>query len=103
MRNISERVVEKIKTLFMFSHFFSENRVVYEIMCKTTVLLDRPQLPIWRTRIACYIPKPTNTHSHYVIKIKVKVQALRLCTGRTAHRGSRGIVLPFHDHGTRRG
>ena len=26
-----------------------------------------------------------------------------LCTGRTAHRGSRGIALPFHDHGTRRG
>ena len=31
------------------------------------------------------------------------VQALRLCTGRTAHRGSRGIGLPVHDHGTRRG
>ena len=31
------------------------------------------------------------------------VQALRLCTGRTAHRGSRGIALPFHDHGNRRG
>jgi hypothetical protein len=31
------------------------------------------------------------------------VQALRLCTGRTAHRGNRGIALPFHDHGTRSG
>ena len=33
-----------------------------------------------------------------VEKVKVKVtllQALRLCTGRTAHRGSRGIALPF--------
>jgi len=40
------------------------------------------------------------------VKVKVKdtpVQALRLCTGCTAHRGSRGIALPFHDHGTRRG
>ena len=39
-------------------------------------------------------------------KVKVKVtlvQALRLCTGRTAHRGSRVIALPFHDHDTRRG
>jgi hypothetical protein len=38
-------------------------------------------------------------------KVKVKctlVQALRLCTGRTADRGSRGIALLFHDHGTRR-
>jgi hypothetical protein len=26
-----------------------------------------------------------------------------LCTGRTAHKGSRGIVLLFLDHGTRRG
>ena len=40
------------------------------------------------------------------VKVKVKctlVQARRLCTGRTAHRGSRGIALLFHDHGTRRG
>ena len=38
------------------------------------------------------------------VKLKVTlVQALRLCTGRTAHRESRGIALPFDDHGTRRG
>jgi len=33
-------------------------------------------------------------------KVKLKctlVQALRLCTGRTAHRGSRGIALRFRD------
>ena len=39
-------------------------------------------------------------------KGKVKcalVQAMRLRTGRTAHRRSRGIALVFHDHGTRRG
>jgi len=29
------------------------------------------------------------------------VQAPRFCTGRTAHRGSRGIALLFLDHGTR--
>jgi len=34
------------------------------------------------------------------VKVKVKcilVQALRFCTGRAAHRGSRGIALLFHD------
>jgi hypothetical protein len=31
------------------------------------------------------------------------VQELRLCTGRTAHRGSRGIALLFLDRGTRKG
>ena len=36
-------------------------------------------------------------------KVKVTlVQALRLCTGRTAHRGRRGIALLFHDF-TKRG
>jgi len=40
------------------------------------------------------------------VKVKVKctlVQALRLCTGRTAHRESGCIALLFHDHSTRRG
>jgi hypothetical protein len=39
-------------------------------------------------------------------KVKIKftlVQALRLSTGHMAHRGSRGITLPFLDLDTRRG
>ena len=39
-------------------------------------------------------------------KVKVEctlIPTLRLCTGRTAHRGSRGIALLFLDHDTRRG
>jgi hypothetical protein len=32
-----------------------------------------------------------------------KVHSCTLCTGRTAHRGSRGIALLFYDHGTGRG
>jgi hypothetical protein len=39
-----------------------------------------------------------------IVKVKViLVQAMGLCTGRTGGRGSRGIALRFHDHGTRRG
>jgi hypothetical protein len=47
-----------------------------------------------------------NTYTDLLTYKKTKctlVQALWLCTGRTAHRGSKGIVLLFHDHGTRRG
>ena len=46
------------------------------------------------------------TGQHHQLSDKVKctlVQALRLCTGHKAHRGSRGIALLFLDHGTRRG
>jgi len=42
----------------------------------------------------------TSNDSLVSIMVKVKctfVQALRLCTGRTAHRGSRGIALLFND------
>jgi hypothetical protein len=42
----------------------------------------------------------------YKVKVKVKctfVQALKLCTGRTAHRRSRVIALLFHDRVTRSG
>ena len=51
-------------------------------------------------------------YSNYLLKsvilskVKVKCtlsQALRLCTGRLAPRGSRGIALLFLDHGIRRG
>jgi hypothetical protein len=38
----------------------------------------------------------------YVVKC-ILVLALRLCTDRTAHRGSRGRAPPFLDHGTRSG
>jgi len=49
---------------------------------------------------------PANTGNECKVKEMVKctvVQALRLCTGRTAHRGSRSMTLLFHDHGTRKG
>ena len=41
-------------------------------------------------------------HGKGEVKVTL-VQALRLCTGRTAHRGSRGIALLFHYHGPRKG
>jgi len=28
---------------------------------------DRPQMAIWRMRIACWTPKATNTHPEYII------------------------------------
>ena len=52
----------------LFGNFF-ENRIIYEIMWKNIVTPDRPQMTIWRKRIAFCIPKTTNTHSEYVILI----------------------------------
>jgi len=66
------KVVEKIKTHFLRSVFL--NRAVYEIMWKNIVERGRPQLTIWRMRIACWVPKATNTHSEYVIFIAFPLQ-----------------------------
>jgi hypothetical protein len=72
---------------------------------KTSVLMNISQ---WKVTEQCSLWHATLVvciySSHYKLKVKCTlVQALRLCTGRTAHRGSRGIALPFHDLSTRRG
>jgi hypothetical protein len=68
------KVVEKIKTHILCSVMFSENRAVYEKMWKNIVERGRPQMKIWRMRIACWKTKATNTHSEYVILIAFPLQ-----------------------------
>jgi hypothetical protein len=76
MRNVSHKSCRKNQnTHFVFSDFFFfENRAVYEIMWKNIVERGRAQMAIWHMRIACWIPKATNTHSEYVIHIAVPLQ-----------------------------
>ena len=49
-------IVQKIKTQFMISKFFSETRAVYEKMSKDMVEPERPQT-IRRMSVACWISK----------------------------------------------
>ena len=58
----------------MFNNFFFENLAVYEIMWENVVEPDRPQVTVWRMRIACWIPKATNIHSENVILIALPLQ-----------------------------
>jgi len=62
------KFVQKITTQFMFKIFFF-SRADYEIMWKNMVQPDRPQVTVWRMRIACCVSKATKTHSEYVILI----------------------------------
>ena len=45
----------------------SENRAFKLIMGTNFVQPGRPQMTIWRMRVACWITKATNTHSEYII------------------------------------
>ena len=67
----------------------------------SAALYSRESDPVPIVQEAGLAPGPVWTGEE---KVKFTlVEALRLCTGRTAHRGSRVIALPFLDHGTRRG
>jgi hypothetical protein len=56
------KAVEKIKTHILCSVTFFLNRAVYEIMWKNVVQPDRPQMAIWRMRIACWIDNMAHAH-----------------------------------------
>jgi len=57
----------------MFHNFF-EKRAVCELMWKNIVEADRPQMTIWRMRIACCVPKATNPYSECIIFIAFPLQ-----------------------------
>jgi len=63
MRNLSDKVVEKIKTHSLCSMPFSplKNPAVYVIMWKNIVELGRQQMTTWHMHIAFWVPKITNT------------------------------------------
>jgi len=53
MRNVSDKSCsENHNTHFLLNDFFL-NRTVYDIMSKYVVEPGRPQMTIWRMRIAC--------------------------------------------------
>jgi hypothetical protein len=58
----------------MFSNFFFENFAAYKRTWKNIVQPDMVHMTVWRMRIACYIPKATNTHSECVMLIAFPLQ-----------------------------
>jgi hypothetical protein len=56
----------KSKHTFWVQYLFFENRPVYEKMWENIVQRGWPQMRIGRKRIACWIPKATNTHTHTI-------------------------------------
>ena len=72
---LQTQVLEKHEThVLFFNNFFFLNRAVYEIVWENVVERDRPQMTIRRIRIACWIPKATNTYTGYVILIVSPLQ-----------------------------
>ena len=67
-----KKVVQKIKTRFMFKQrffFLQKSCRLYNNVGKKYVQPGRPQMTIWRMRTACWITKATDRYSEYVILI----------------------------------
>ena len=64
---LQTKLVEKLETHILCSITFFVIRAFYEIMWKNIVERGRPQMAIWRMRIACAVTKVTDTHPQYVI------------------------------------
>jgi len=52
MRHTSDKVVDKMRT-HIFVQLMLLNRAVYDIIWKTFVEPERPEMAIWSMRIAC--------------------------------------------------
>ena len=57
-------VVEKIKTSILFSVTFFRKSCRLCDNVEKYFRAGRPQMAIWHMRIACWMPKATNTHTH---------------------------------------
>jgi hypothetical protein len=70
---LQENCRKNQNTILMFNNFFFfENFAVYKTMWKNIVESGRPQMMCMR--IACWIPKATDTHSEHVILIVFQPQ-----------------------------
>jgi hypothetical protein len=68
MRYVSDksRRENKNKTTLFVQYLLLENRAVYEITWRNIVERGRPQMKIWRMRIAFWIHQATNTKAQVV-------------------------------------
>jgi hypothetical protein len=78
MRNFADKsCIETRNTrIFLLNNFFFENGAVCGVGWENIVERDRPQMAIWHMRIACWVPKATNTHTGCVILIALPLQQL---------------------------
>jgi len=75
VRNATHEILETVQTNLIFSiYFFLQSCLSRDNVEKNIVQLGRPQMTIWRVRIAYWIPKATNTYSEYVMLIAFPLQ-----------------------------
>ena len=88
--------LEKIKTDIWCSITCFKNCAVYEITWKNIVELNRLQMTTLLMRIACWIPKATNTDSECVLFAFPLQRLLHECTSLLHNTYIASLVSPPH-------
>ena len=91
MGNISDKIVEKIKTHIKYNFFSPENHAFNKIIWQNMVQPDRPEVTndniIQRMRFTCWLTTAISSHAQYVI--------LFHCKNGFANALQCRIILPF--------
>jgi hypothetical protein len=98
MKNVSDKSCRENQNTFFGMIFFPENRAIYVIMWKNIVEPNRPQVKVWRTRMACWITMAIHTHSECVIQFALPLQQIlheRPSLLRDTYEGCPEIIQPF--------
>jgi hypothetical protein len=98
MRNVSDKILEKIKThlYFMFNKiFFSENRVVYEIMRNNRAGQATDNNIKRRMRFACWIQKATTHSEHFRVQLTSPHSTHYMHTKHTLPHKHDGLIVLF--------
>ena len=80
MRNVFDKVVEKMKTHILYSIIFFENRTVYEIMSKNIVEIEGLLM--------------TSQHGAYALHVGLA----RLYTRTRMHTDQYAVLIAFHSN-----
>ena len=64
MRNVVDKICRDNRNEHFIFSIPPDDHAVYEIMRTSIEVSNKPQMIIWRMRIACCKPKTTHTHTH---------------------------------------
>ena len=76
MKNISKKVVEKIKIHILYSVICFESLSVYKITSKNVVDPMSSHMTIWRMGVACWISRATRAEAHTHVLVQTHTRAL---------------------------
>jgi hypothetical protein len=96
-KHFRQKLQRKSKGTFCVQYLFFLNRTVYEIKWINILERARPQMTIWRTRVACWTPRATDVlcvwRNFFLLQANTFVPArLLFCTNLAVNKGTPYLI-----------